>query len=95
MEAERVGGIAFAQVLTDMRDTQKELVARLDELIEGFPNRDIDGHRRYHEAVIERMELRNALVRAALIKVAQAGGVTAAGWIAVALWQSFKISVRQ
>lgn len=95
MEAERIGGTAFAEVITEMRDGQRDVVARLDKLIQGFPEGDIEGHRRYHEAVVKRIELRNELVKAALVKMAQAGAVGASAWLLVALWQAFKVSVTQ
>lgn len=101
-EAARIGGPLFAEVLIEMRDSQREVVAtvaRLESsntlLLSGFPANDIDGHRRYHEAVIEWRELRNKMVKEALIKAAQASAVGALGWVAFALWQSIKLSVKQ
>lgn len=38
-----------------------------------FPEGDADGHRRYHEAVIERMEQRNAMYREIKLHLAKAG----------------------
>lgn len=93
MEAEKVGGEALAQFLTELRDTQRDIIQRLDSIARGFPAGDYEGHRRYHEAVIERMELRNKLVRSALEKVVQAGALSAFGWLAVAMWQYFKLNV--
>lgn len=95
VEAERVGGEAFALVLSELRDAQREMVAQLASLVKGFPDGDAEAHRRYHEAVIERIELRNTLVRAALVKMAQAGAVAATGWLLLAIWQAFKYSVKQ
>lgn len=104
-----MGGSALAQVLTEMRDAQRQMIivvegvkqrdiedrALLEKVLSGFPGSDFDGHRRYHEAVIEWRELRNNLVREALIKVAQAGALAAFGWVALAIWQSFKLTVKQ
>lgn len=109
MEAEKAGGAALAQFLADMRDaqremqesqrvmqeTQRDIVIRLDMIARGFPAGDYEGHRRYHQAVIERIELKNKLVRSALEKVVQAGSVAAFGWLAVAMWQYFKLNVQQ
>lgn len=108
-EAAEMGGAALAQVLTEMRDAQRQLIivveglnqraiedrAAIDRLVAGFPGGDFEGHRRYHEAVIEWRELRNKLVREALIKVTQAGALAAFGWLALAIWQSFKLTVKQ
>lgn len=95
MEAEKAGGTALAEVLTEMRDTQRDMLQMLGEIKRGFPAGDYDGHRRYHEAVIERMELRNKLVREALTKAVQASTLAALGWVAVAMWNYFKLSVHQ
>ena len=67
--------------------------AKTEKLMTAFPGSDTDGHRRYHEGVIEWQELRNKLVREALIKVAQGGALAGAGWVALAIWQAFKITV--
>ncbi len=95
MEAEKAGGVALAEVIKEVRDTQRDILQRLDLLSRAFPGGDHDGHRRYHEAVIERMELKNRLVRAALEKVIQAGALASCGWVAVAVWNYFKLSVHQ
>lgn len=68
---------------------------KTEQILTAFPAGDTDGHRRYHESVIEWRELRNKLVREALIKVAQAGALAGAGWVALALFQAFKLSVKQ
>jgi hypothetical protein len=68
---------------------------KTEQILSAFPAGDTDGHRRYHEAVIEWRELRNKLVREALIKVAQGGALAGAGWVALALWKSFKLTVMQ
>lgn len=95
MEAEKAGGVALAEVIKEVRDTQRDILQRLDSLSRAFPAGDPDGHRRYHEAEIERMELRNRLVRVALEKVVQAGALAGCGWVAVAMWNYFKLSVHQ
>lgn len=89
-------------MLTEIRDglaaTRAELAVntrKTEQVLSAFPAGDTDGHRRYHEAVIEWRELRNKLVREALIKVAQAGSLAAFGWVALAIWQSFKLTVKQ
>lgn len=82
-------------LLIAIRDELASNTRTTEKLLQAFPAGDIDGHRRYHEAVIEWRELRNKLVREALIKVAQAGSLAAFGWVALALWQSFKLTVKQ
>jgi len=106
-EAERMGGQPLVALLTEMRDNQLDLradveqfskkVAELQEstamLLSGFPANDVDGHRRYHESVIEWRELRNKLVRDLLMKAAQATFMGALGFLALAAWKAFQISV--
>jgi hypothetical protein len=106
-EAARLGGPALVQVLTELRNGQLELMASIDQLnfksvkseaaitrlLSGFPADDVEGHRRYHESVIEWRELRNKLVREALTKMVGAGALAAIGWLGLAFWQAFKVTV--
>ncbi|WP_036170338.1 hypothetical protein [Massilia sp. 9096] len=106
-ELARLGLPGLAQLVGQMRDEQAELMANMDahnvkmgeheaaiaRLISGFPANDIDGHRRYHESVIEWRELRNKLVREALTKMVGAGALAAAGWLVLAIWQAAKVTV--
>ncbi|TQK10262.1 hypothetical protein [Herbaspirillum sp. SJZ107] len=106
-EAARLGGPALVQVLCELRDGQLELMANIDalnvktsqseaaitRLLSGFPADDVEGHRRYHESVIEWRELRNKLVREALTKMVGAGALAAIGWLVLAFWQAFKVTV--
>lgn len=108
-EAMRMGGQTLVQLLTDMRDSQLDLVATVEglsgkvthleatnkRLLSGFPADDVEGHRRYHESVIEWRELRNKMVREALMKMAGAGALATVGWLVVAMWNAFKITVKQ
>lgn len=106
-EAERMGGQKLVALLTEMRDSQLDMRADLEQmtqkmgglqaaserLLSGFPADDVDGHRRYHESVIEWRELRNKLVREALAKMLGAGMLAGCGWLLVAVWDALKISV--
>jgi C4-dicarboxylate-specific signal transduction histidine kinase len=106
-EAERMGGQPLVAILTEMRDNQLDLRADFEQLsrrvsslqaanerlLSGFPADDVEGHRRYHESVIEWRELRNKMVKEALAKMVQAGALAAFGWLALAIWQTFKITV--
>ncbi|TAN28853.1 MAG: hypothetical protein EPN31_07530 [Castellaniella sp.] len=67
--------------------------ARQDELFEGFPGGDPEAHRRYHESIIEWRELRNRMVKEALVHAAKVGGIGAFGWILYALWTAFKMEL--
>ena len=108
-DAARLGGPSLVQLLSEVRDNQLDLMANFEalnvkvahleatnkRLLSGFPADDVDGHRRYHESVIEWRELRNKMVREALMKVAQAGMLAAFGWLGVALWQAFVTTVNK
>lgn len=72
-----------------MLDAQKQIQADVSALRDGFPDGDPDSHRRYHESIIEWRELRNQMVRSALMQAAKVGGVGAIGWVAYALWKAF------
>lgn len=69
--------------------------ALLKKLVAGFPGGDADAHRRYHETLIESRELRNKIVREALVKVSSAGVLTGTGWLLYAAWEAFKTGVKQ
>jgi hypothetical protein len=109
MEAERMGGPALAEMLSGMHELHLENGRKIDAIIErnqqadavvarlvaGFPDGDAEAHRRYHEAVIERIELRNKIVREALVKVAGSGALAGLAWLAYAVWQAFVVSVHK
>lgn len=108
-DAARLGGPALVLLLSELRDGQLDLMASFEalsvkvtqqdnassHLMTAFPASDVDGHRRYHESVIEWRELRNKLVRESLIKAAQATTLGGLGWVALAIWKSFLITVKQ
>lgn len=68
---------------------------RHGEIIKAFPGGDVDGHRRYHESIIEWAELRNKMVREALIKCAGAGAVAGAGYLLIAIYIALKMYFQQ
>ena len=90
----------IAAVQEATRDSTRAIEQRMDvfqekqaQLFAGFPGSDPEAHRRYHEAVMEWRELRNKMVREALIHAAKVGGLGAACWVAYALWTVFKMEV--
>lgn len=66
-EAKKLGGNFLVQIIKELRDGQQTIIDRLDvmetrnektdQLVDklncAFPAGDIDGHRRYHELVIQ------------------------------------------
>lgn len=83
------------ELLIIIRAELAENTNKTVQILRAFPSEDIEGHRRYHESVIEWRELRNRLVRESLVKVAQAGSLVAFGWLAIAVWQAIKVTVKQ
>jgi hypothetical protein len=106
-ELARLGLPGLSMLVSEMRDEQAEAMASTDavnlkvsqleattaRLQLAFPVGDIEGHRRYHESVIEWRELRNKLVREALTKMVGAGVLAGLGWLGLAIWQALKVSV--
>lgn len=74
-------------------EAQRKLQTEVSGIAKGFPDGDPDSHRRYHESVMEWSELRNKMIREALVKAAQVGGVGAIGWILYALYMAAKMEI--
>lgn len=54
-------GLRHVENTSSLEVVQRELqvvIERVDDLAKGFPGGDWEGHRRYHEAVIRKMEAR-------------------------------------
>lgn len=81
------------QQINTIMDAQRKLQQDVTSISRGFPDGDPDSHRRYHESVIEWRELRNKMVRDALVHAAKVGGIGAACWVAYAVWTAFKMEV--
>lgn len=99
-EADQLSGPRLTQILMEMQKSQVEMLEQMalmkatqEKITSAFPAADVDGHRRYHESVIEWRELRNRLVREALTKMVAAGTLAAAGWLVVAIWDALKVTV--
>jgi C4-dicarboxylate-specific signal transduction histidine kinase len=64
----------------------KVLIEQVDRLAKGFPEDDPDGHRRMHEALIEKAKARTELYRDLQKKLLERGVLAVLGAIAVAIW---------
>jgi len=78
VEAKKLGGDSLVHVIEEIRDTQRQKVQdiqevnkRVDEhhdeitqLKNAFPSTDIEGHRRYHQLIIDNTEAKRALATA-------------------------------
>lgn len=84
---------AVRETTSDLEKKIATMQTQQKAILAGFPGGDPDSHRRYHESVIEWRELRNQMVRSALLQAAKVGGLGAIGWIAYALWQAFKMEL--
>lgn len=84
---------AVRETTADLEQKIATMQAQQETILAGFPGGDPDSHRRYHETLIEWRELRNRMVKEALIQAAKVGGLGAIGWILYALWQAFKMEI--
>lgn len=84
-----------AQLATAMQSLASH--TKIDEenfrsIMKAFPNGEIDGHRRYHQSIIDWYELRNRVIRECLVHILKAGAIGALVWVgwtllvAVKLW---------
>lgn len=99
MSGETLSADAMA-IIKAVHETAVAMQARLSAiedqqelLLRGFPSGDVDGHRRFHESLIEWRELRNKMVKEALIHAAKVGGIGAIGWVMYAIWQTMKMEI--
>ena len=86
------------QMLEKMEQIRRELAdntAETKKLAAAFPAGDLDGHRRYHESVIEWREQRNKIVREGLAKIVHMGFIGGTGWLLYVIWQAVKVTVKQ
>lgn len=97
-----IGGQPLLDLMMDMHGMQvhhgrqiEDIQRNVTVLATGFPDGDIEGHRRYHESVIKWHELRNQVLRAALEKVTQAGAVAGVGYLLLLFWEWFKLEVKK
>lgn len=84
------GNEQFRALEKSLHDYAAESSFRHAQIIGAFPAHDTDGHRRYHESQIERIELRNRMIRECLVLCAKTGGLAGAGWLLHAIWIAIK-----
>ena len=106
-EARKLGGENLVDVITEIRDGQREMIKQLTDIKEenmardssiaqlkdAFPANDYGGHRRYHELLIAGLEERRKLRIA--IQEKTIGGLIWAGLVlmGLSLWQYFKSKI--
>ncbi|NPT39672.1 hypothetical protein [Paraburkholderia xenovorans] len=82
--------------ITQMAVTDRkveEVIRRVDDLHDAFPGGDWDGHRRYHEAVIKKLEAREKFYQDLRVELAKKGVWALAVMLGLALWAFFKSKV--
>lgn len=71
----------------ELRGEREQLVE--DILRKALPDGDAEGHRRYHETVIAKIESQKQFYDKLLLELVKYGLLGFAGWAAYALWQAF------
>lgn len=103
-EARKLGGESLVEIIQDIRDGMQTVISRLDAMEDrhetseasiallrlAFPVGDTEGHRRYHELMIEslaeRRRLRTAITEKTLTGLVWLG----LGTVGIALWLELK-----
>ena len=66
----------------------EHMAREITEIKRGFPGEDIDGHRRYHEAVIASIDRRNIIYGNIVEKILTGGVLGVAAWLFYVIAQS-------
>lgn len=75
---------------THMTTETHELATEITKLMtSAFPDGDPDGHRRHHEAVIEREEARAAFWKKMFFELSKYGLIAFLGWLVLSTWNTF------
>jgi hypothetical protein len=88
---QRHGENITAQAVTDAKVV--ELLRGVDDLRRAFPDGDWDGHRRYHEAIIKKLEAREQFYRELRGELAKKGLWALLVMLGLAVWAYFKAKV--
>ena len=84
---------SLSNVQQETVDTLKGITAVNQKIMSAFPSGDVDGHKRYHETMIEDMQSRKDLTKA--IKEKTISGLIWAGMVAAgaAGWHELKMKL--
>ena len=83
-------GREHAENRTDTADFKREVRNKLDELRKAFPDDDLDGHRRFHEALISESLARKAFWSDLRGRLLEKGIWAVIVFLAGASWYYFK-----
>jgi hypothetical protein len=78
------------QELAALREELAENTRKTDLILKGFPQGDPDGHRRYHEEVMQQMAERRKLRQELLTHLLKASSWPALVGVCYVLWRYFK-----
>jgi hypothetical protein len=70
-----------------------EVIRRVDDLHKAFPGGDWEGHRRYHEGLIRKMEARTEFYEDLRSELAKKGVWAVLVLVGLAMWQFLKTKV--
>jgi hypothetical protein len=74
------------EMLHGLREELVENTRKTDQLIKGFPEGDLEGHRRFHELLIAQLEERKNLRRELLFHLLKSSSWMALGGFFYVLW---------
>lgn len=86
--------IGIDKKLDSIRTDVKNIQSMMSRYASGFPGDDPDGHRKYHESLIERNKAYTDLGRKMLFELTKWGLVGFIIWIAAAGWHDILNTVR-
>lgn len=90
--------IRMEQSITNMVNTiqgqEERNAACRERLMDMVPEGDFDGHRRYHEAIIKKMEAKAKWWQDFSASIAKWGAIAVLGWMAVAMWHEAVAAIR-
>jgi len=88
---QRHGENIMSQSVTEKKVV--EIQRGVDEIRRAFPDGDWDGHRRYHEAIIKKLEAREQFYQDLRGELAKKGLWAVLVMVGLALWAFFKAKV--
>jgi len=84
------------QLVASVQQVRSELAEntrKTDQILKGFPAGDPDGHRRYHEEVMQQLAERRQLRHELLTHLLKAASWPALAGVCFVLWKYFKAQI--
>lgn len=99
-EAKKLGGESLVEVIEEIRNSQRTMLENFEaidkrvtanandigQLLKAFPSNDIDGHRRYHQLIIDNTAAKRELATAIKEKTISGLLWSAVLWLATEAW---------